>query len=94
MKAQIEALAERGRPNLFALVHGGAVQWPMEMLVSTGAGVHQYSTVANVPDTLGIFAWTHKDALLKKLDTEIAASLGDGTDASSTRPALPKLSPR
>jgi hypothetical protein len=84
-KAQIEALAARGRPNVQALVSGGldVIQFATERHSHNVTGFDiRGKPVAGVssweqPDILGLFAHVHKQALLAAVDALIVAQADD-----------------
>jgi hypothetical protein len=78
MRAQVEALAQRG-PSVSRLVElDQDIDWPTCELRSNvynapGGAI----AFAEAPDTLALFAWLHRDALIKRLDAEIDAEADD-----------------
>ncbi|MGY4254585.1 hypothetical protein ACVI1L_001653 [Bradyrhizobium sp. USDA 4516] len=72
MRADIEALAETGRPNASAAIeHNSSIGWPTaqhRVDVHNSPGAVGF---AQMPDTLALFAWLHRDALIAALDREI-----------------------
>ncbi|MFD1983534.1 hypothetical protein ACFSOZ_12725 [Mesorhizobium newzealandense] len=88
IRAEIDSLAEKGRPSLFGAVeYGEAIGWPkLDLPVSTlGLMVNNETNThiigranAEGPNTLALFAWLHRDALLAALDKEIAEVADDG----------------
>ena len=78
MRAQIEELAQRGEVSVSRLVeHDGQLDWPLMQLVVPVRGAQGAAGITEVPDTVAMFAWMHRDALIKKLDTEIDAEADD-----------------
>ena len=82
MRAQVAGLAEKGRPDVANLFHGGAVVWPTEMFSAGGHGAHQYTVTATVNDALAFAAWANRAAIIAQLDAEIERA-GDDTNALS-----------
>jgi hypothetical protein len=79
MRAQIEALALQGEPNVSGLIeHDRPVTWPTEMLRSdVRGGDHLALGFAEVHPVLPVIAWPHKDALIAALDREITSEADD-----------------
>jgi hypothetical protein len=83
MREEVEQIAERGRPEVANLLAGsGGVQWPSFQLIADGAGAHQYSVAATVPDALALAVWINKDAIIAALDEEIDIHSDDGAALS------------
>jgi len=79
MRAQIEALAQAGQPDVAMLVaHDREVEFKTRRVTSqvhnTTPGVIAY---AEVPDTIALLTWMHRDALIAKLDAEISNAGND-----------------
>jgi hypothetical protein len=72
VREQIELVAPRCPDVTLIVEHDGEIIWPM-MRVQSQVFNAQPGAVAfaEVPDTLGLFVWLHRDALLAKLDTLI-----------------------
>ena len=87
MRTQVEALAMQGAPSVAALVeHGREVTWPV---ISLRSQVFNTNTPAlaiadGVVDTLGLFAWLHQDALIKRLAAEIDSEADDAVALSAS----------
>jgi hypothetical protein len=82
-KEQIEALAQRGAPDVSLLIeHDGNVEFPtrsvQSMIYNTGTPAIAF---AEVPDVAWV-AWLHKDALIKAVCAEIAAHSDDAAALS------------
>jgi hypothetical protein len=92
LRAQIEALAARGRPDVMPLFDGDLVNWPRLQVIGGGAGLHQYSVVSEVADTEAVFAWLHRDALVAALDKEVETARADDADALSAEEQNAQLS--
>jgi hypothetical protein len=84
-REQIEELAARGKPNVLALVkRGGQIIFPEQRTqVDIVNAPQPMLGFALRPDTVALFAWAHRDALLKKLEAEI-----DAVDAASSEAAM------
>lgn len=79
MREQIEALAARGAPDIANLIeHDRSVIWPTQNVRSQvyNTEVPSFAS-AELPDTLALFAWMHRDALIAALDREIDAESDD-----------------
>ena len=85
MRAQIEALAQIGQPDVSDLIENDRpVTFPMQRVQSDVVGIEMTAfAFAQVPDTVAMFAWLHKDAIIKKLDAEIDAVADDAAALSS-----------
>lgn len=78
MRAQIEAMAMQGAPSVSLLVESdGDIIWPTVRQQSEVHGEQRALAFAQVPDTLALMCWLHRDALIKKLDAEIASEADD-----------------
>jgi hypothetical protein len=86
MRAQIEALAQQGAPNVATLIgHDRQIEWPTQMQQSTvRGGDHPALAFAEVRGVLPILAWLHKDFLIKRLDAKIDAEADDPAALSHT----------
>jgi hypothetical protein len=86
MRAQVEALATQGAPSVALLVeHDGEVEFQTQRLQSEVFGSTERSLAfAQVPDTLALTCWLHRDALIAALDREIAAESDDKAALSHT----------
>jgi hypothetical protein len=85
MRDEIEALAARGEPDVSLLVERGAnIEWPDQRVQSEVYAAERALAFAQVPDTLAIFAWLHRDAIIKQLtalidsESDDRAALSDG----------------
>jgi hypothetical protein len=80
MRGMIEALAQRGQPDVSLLIeHDSDIVWPtkrvkVEVLNAQPGAIG----FAEIPDMLAIDAWRNKDATLAKLDAEINTEADDG----------------
>jgi hypothetical protein len=75
IKQEVEALAMRGQPIVSDVIeHDRRLIWPVvrvqAQVLNVQAGAIAF---AEVPDTLALTCGLHKDALIAKLDAEIAA---------------------
>ena len=79
MRQEIEALAQRGIPSMALLVeHDREVQWPTTNLRSAIFDAQTPSFAAvETTDTLALFAWLHRDALIARLDALISDEADD-----------------
>ena len=82
MRAEIEALAERGRPNVFHLIESrDGINWPSQtsqtMTTPIGPNDQAQLMISTTPDALGVMAWIHRDALIARLDKEIESCSTD-----------------
>ena len=88
LRDQITTLAERGRPSVSRLVeHDGNVDFANEhRSVPIIAGSKEAPVTAicawQQSDALALFAWLHRDELLKRLDEEIDAEADDDSALS------------
>lgn len=95
MRAEIDRLADRGRPDMFGAVeHGNGIGWPkLTQTVQTqfmtvftpgqdGSGQVRGRATSEGPDTLSLMAWLHKDALLAALDREVDEMADDAAALS------------
>jgi hypothetical protein len=79
VRREIEALAERGRPNFLPAIDLGApVKWPQVAHQNFGGKADtSRPTIGAVsgggggPDYLGILAWAHRDAMIAAAEREI-----------------------
>jgi hypothetical protein len=79
MRASVEALAMQSAPVVSNLIeHDRQIVWPTTNLQSRVYNTEVPSVAfAEVPDAIGLFAWLHKEALIKRLDAEIDAEADD-----------------
>jgi hypothetical protein len=79
MRAQIEALAMSGAPNVSNLIeHDRPITWLTQMLRSEVHNTPVPSVAfAETHDLLPLIAWLHKSALVAALDREIDAEADD-----------------
>lgn len=84
-RAQVEALAQRGAVSVARLIeHDGPVEFATMRVQSTVFNAQAGAVAfAELPDTLALTAWLHKDALIAALDGEIDA---EGDDAAALTP--------
>jgi hypothetical protein len=79
----IERLAQP--PNVSMLVEHehGEIAWPMRTLQSQMLNVEgRPIAFAEAPDTLALFAWLHRDQLIKQLHALVAEEADDGAALS------------
>ena len=75
-RAQIEALAERGRPKVSnSASDGGWIEWP-KAPVQVGVVVvgAQGVTIGDAPDPMALIAWVHRDALVAGVEALVDAA--------------------
>jgi hypothetical protein len=78
MREQIEALAMQGTPSVSRLVElVGPVDFQSQHLRSEVYAEQRQLAFAEVPDTVALVAWLHRDALIAALDREIASESDD-----------------
>jgi hypothetical protein len=78
MRTQVEALAMQGAPSASRLVElDGKIEFQTQRLTSEVHAEQRALAFAQVPDTVALVAWLHKDALVKRLDAEIDAEADD-----------------
>ena len=78
MRAQIEALAQRGAPDVSSLIeHDREIAWPMMRLSSQVISTERALAFTEVTDTVAMMCWLHRDALIAALDREIASEADD-----------------
>jgi hypothetical protein len=81
LREQIEAIADRGAPNVMPLVNRDAeVMFPnitvRSATYNSPANAAPVAAFTEIPDMLALFVWTHRDALLKRLDPMLDAACG------------------
>ena len=71
----------QGAPTVAMLIeHDGDLIWPMTRLRSEVLGAeHPALAFAEVPDTVALLAWLHRDLLIKRLDAEIDTESDDAS---------------
>ena len=78
MREQIAQLAMQGTPDVSMMVeHDGRLIWPMTRLQSEVHAERRLLAFTEVPDTIVLICWLHKDALNAALDREIDAEADD-----------------
>jgi hypothetical protein len=75
IRRQIEELAARGQPDVLRTIE---LNRPVAFRHTL---IREPGIAFEVPDTLALFAWVHKDALLQKLETELAELADSDADA-------------
>ena len=81
--AEIDALAERGKPEVDGLIDGASIAWatrPLELLARTPDGMPVVAHGSNF-DALATFAWLLKPALIEAVTTAVRQAGGDDADA-------------
>jgi hypothetical protein len=71
---EIDRLAERGRPNVLALLHHGvAIRWPSDNVQTTGASIEGRATISlgTAQNGIGVLAWMFRDQLIAAVEREI-----------------------
>jgi hypothetical protein len=78
-RAEVEALAARGAISVDRLLeHDAPLEFPTTLLRSDVVrSAAPALAFGEVPDVLGVVAWLHRDALIKRLDAEIDAEADD-----------------
>jgi hypothetical protein len=77
-REQIEALAMLGAPSVSRLVElDGPVEFQTQRVQSEVHGERRSLAFTEVPDTVALVAWLHRDALVKRLDAEIDSEADD-----------------
>jgi hypothetical protein len=73
MREQIEALAQRGAPDVSMLIeHDGEIIWPMLRLRVDLFGAEPGAVAfVEIPDTVGMRAWRHKSEWIAALDRRL-----------------------
>jgi hypothetical protein len=84
MRAQIEALAQAGTPDVTMLTERDReIGWPTQRISSQVIGGQERSLAfSQVPDTVALFAFVHKTALVDALDALIDAEADDAASLS------------
>jgi hypothetical protein len=89
MRADVNALAECGRPDVTGVLFGGNVRWPEKQLVTDIHGEHTHVGTATVDDGLALAVWACRDEIVTKLSAEIEVAGDDKTAvAAADRPRL------
>jgi hypothetical protein len=90
-RTEIEALAQRGRPDVFRLIeHGEGIAWPSALATVTAyvaPGQEPTPMTARSTDALALLAWLAKDELLEAIEAEIDQR---ADDANALTPAQRK----
>ena len=83
MREQIEQFAQRGAPSVSRLVElDGPVEFETQRVQSEVHGERRSLAFHEAVDVVGLVAWLHKDALIKRLDAEIDSEADDGAALS------------
>lgn len=77
--AQVDDLADRGRPNAFDAIENGSLQWPSlrETVQVFGADGVALAGGVRIPDSLALICWACNDLVKEKLRAEVAAVADD-----------------
>jgi hypothetical protein len=91
VRSEIDALVARGAVDVSPVIEhlDGRIAWPMQTLRSTVYNSPGSVAFCEAPDLLGLFAFVHRDALIKRLDLEIPMTLTH-CHRKSVRSAAPK----
>ena len=77
-REMVEQLAQRGTPDVTNLIeHDREIGWQTQRLKSEVFAEQRLLAFAEVPDTVALFAWLHRDLLIKRLDAEIDTESDD-----------------
>jgi hypothetical protein len=83
IRHEIEALAMQGAPVISDVIeHDRKIIWPMARLKSEVFAEQRALAFTEAVDPLALFAWLHKDALIKRLDAEIDSEADDAAALS------------
>lgn len=83
MRGQIEALAMQGAPSVSALIElDGKIEFQTLRVQSEVYAEQRALAFAQVPDTLALTCWLHRDALIAALDREISTEADDAAALS------------
>jgi len=83
MRAQIEALAMQGAPDVANLIeHDRPIVWPTQRVQSQVFSADPALAFAEIEAAVPLIAWLFKDALIKRLDAEIDTEADDATALS------------
>lgn len=83
MRAQVEALAQRGAPSVSRLVElDGPVDFQTQSLTSEVHAERRSLAFTETADALALVAWLHRDALIAALDREISTESDDAASLS------------
>lgn len=78
LREMVDQLAARGAPDPTNLLeHDGEIIWPSMRLQSEVIGAQRSLAFHEAVDVVGMLAWLHKDALIKKLDALVASEADD-----------------
>jgi hypothetical protein len=90
MRAEVAALAERGRPMVDGLFYENGITWPETQIIATGAGETSTVVAAFVPDALALAVWANQAAVTAALEKEIERA-ADGRTALTFEARKTKL---
>jgi hypothetical protein len=92
---EIDALARSGTPDVFDCVEGNPIAWPTyrQQLHGFSANADNVLVGGSMTNSLALFAWLHKDALLKALKAEVmkAADDANGITTADREAALKEI---
>ena len=79
-RAEIEKLAERGRPSVLPLIETAeeTIAWRERLFSDVHMGNGQLVTAVGDPQALPLLFWLHKEALIQRIEAEIDAVSDDG----------------
>lgn len=85
-RAEIERLAEKGRPGIMPLLESasGSIEWPKRyqlaaIVMQDGKPIGAAGRDGFTPDPLALVCWLHRDELLKRIEREIADRADDAS---------------
>jgi hypothetical protein len=76
MVVMVEVLAVGGDTSMI-VEHDGKIIWPSQRLTSEVHAERRLLAFTEVPDTVALFAWLHRDALIAALSREIDSEADD-----------------
>jgi len=74
--AEIDKLAESGRPRARVRNDRVSLDWPLHRVAAEPSGMH---SIPSAPDAAALAAWAHRDAICAELESQIDAEY-DGVD--------------
>ena len=84
MRAQVQALADRGCLVVGPLFKGRHISWPTATFTATvRGGDHRHAVSETIKDAFALAIWASQDTIIAKLDRQIAAA---GNDAIALDP--------
>jgi len=96
MREQVQAVSNRGRPDVSGLFRDDDVLWPTETFTAGGHGHHEYVVAATVKDAFALAVWANQEGIVAKLDKQIEAAGNDAIalDAAAKAQRLADLEAR